>query len=152
MKQWISKLRIENLRSFSSAELEFSPGINILIGRNNSGKSTILQSILLLQSPVLAGSDIRSSSGGNLSAFIEIHYLSNQIDPVQLGNPNIPEKYTISTSGFSLESSIGSRSSGVWIERFQSVEPNNLIYPYLSKRKVGGFSEQINQAITTSVQ
>lgn len=46
---WIKKIKLENLRSFEYAEIEFSKGINILLGANNSGKSTILLSMLTLQ-------------------------------------------------------------------------------------------------------
>lgn len=46
---WLSKLSVQNFRSFESADIEFSKGINILTGANNSGKSSILLSILALQ-------------------------------------------------------------------------------------------------------
>jgi len=35
---WIRKIKIENLRSFENAEIEFSKGINILLGANQSRK------------------------------------------------------------------------------------------------------------------
>jgi predicted ATPase len=41
-------LRIENFKSFSdSGELTFSSGINLLVGRNNAGKSALLQAVSL---------------------------------------------------------------------------------------------------------
>jgi predicted ATPase len=153
MKQWISELRIENLRSFSSAEIKFSSGINILIGRNNSGKSTILQAMLLLQSQVLVGSDIRRISSSTPNAVVEIFYLGDETTLKSSGEYDNFHRYTISSGNrFDIVGSTGSQSSGGWDARFKPVEPQNLIYPYLSKRKVGSFSEAINESCTNLVQ
>lgn len=57
---YISDLYLNGLRSFHTARLELSPGINILVGTNNAGKSTILKSILQLQyDGVFSEADIR---------------------------------------------------------------------------------------------
>ena len=63
---WIKKIKIENLRSFENAEIEFSKGINILLGANNSGKSTILLSLLTLQhlNMYVSKNDIRKRNDG----------------------------------------------------------------------------------------
>jgi AAA15 family ATPase/GTPase len=42
---FVKKLKITNFKSFASFEIEFE-NINILVGINNSGKSTILQAVL----------------------------------------------------------------------------------------------------------
>lgn len=41
----ISKLRLNNFRQHEKTVLEFVPGINTIVGRNNSGKSTIPEAI-----------------------------------------------------------------------------------------------------------
>src|SRR4051812_44472621 len=46
---WLSQIQLENVRSIESATLTLSPRINLLVGRNNSGKSTVLLPILGLQ-------------------------------------------------------------------------------------------------------
>jgi AAA15 family ATPase/GTPase len=44
----LNKLTIENFKSFKNrSEFEFAP-ITLLIGQNNSGKSTVLQSVKVL--------------------------------------------------------------------------------------------------------
>lgn len=48
---YLKKLEIRNIRSFESSSLVFSKGINLLVGANNSGKSSIIKSIERLQSP-----------------------------------------------------------------------------------------------------
>lgn len=43
----ISKVVIKNLRRFEAAEIEFSSGLNVLVGDNEAGKSTLLEAINL---------------------------------------------------------------------------------------------------------
>lgn len=47
---YISELKIRNFRSFSDDEniIEFNPGLNVLVGENDSGKSAILDAIRLV--------------------------------------------------------------------------------------------------------
>ncbi|MEQ8684220.1 MAG: AAA family ATPase [Imperialibacter sp.] len=42
---WIEEVYLRNVRSFEKANLKLSKGINVIIGHNNSGKSTIIRSI-----------------------------------------------------------------------------------------------------------
>ncbi|MDO1444647.1 AAA family ATPase [Rhodocytophaga aerolata] len=45
---YISSIHIKNYRSFSSHEILFSPGLNILIGHNNAGKTNVLKALHLI--------------------------------------------------------------------------------------------------------
>jgi putative ATP-dependent endonuclease of OLD family len=44
----ISRLRIENYRCFNDTVVEFKPGVNVIIGENNSGKSSLMNAIQLI--------------------------------------------------------------------------------------------------------
>ncbi|HLA03759.1 MAG TPA: AAA family ATPase, partial [Patescibacteria group bacterium] len=44
----IQKIRLTKFRNFSSAVLEFSPKITVLVGPNASGKTNVLESLYLL--------------------------------------------------------------------------------------------------------
>ncbi len=44
----LAELRIENLRCIESAELQFSPELNLIAGENGAGKTSILEAIFLL--------------------------------------------------------------------------------------------------------
>lgn len=48
----IESLELENMRGFERAVLQFSPGANLIVGANGSGKSTILDAILVALSPL----------------------------------------------------------------------------------------------------
>jgi putative ATP-dependent endonuclease of OLD family len=57
----ISKLYIENFKCFNGAfTLNFSDGVNILVGNNEAGKSTILEAIHLALTGVLNGRYLRN--------------------------------------------------------------------------------------------
>jgi len=45
---YLSRLSIENYRSIKNLDIRFSPGKNVLVGRNNAGKSNILKAINLV--------------------------------------------------------------------------------------------------------
>ncbi|WP_457614005.1 AAA family ATPase [Methanopyrus sp.] len=47
----IERVKIENLRSHSSTEIEFREGINVLVGPNGAGKTTVLEAITLALFP-----------------------------------------------------------------------------------------------------
>lgn len=52
----IEKLVLENYKSFKNrTEIKFNEGLNILVGDNEAGKSTILEAIHLCLSGILEG-------------------------------------------------------------------------------------------------
>lgn len=60
---YVSNLGLINIRSFKKMELKLSRSINLLVGNNNSGKSTIIKSLFKLQNvQSLNSNDIRKGS------------------------------------------------------------------------------------------
>lgn len=45
---YISKIKIINYKCFSETEVEFKEGLNVILGHNNGGKSTLLEAISLV--------------------------------------------------------------------------------------------------------
>lgn len=45
---YISKIRIQNFRCFGDVSVEFKPGVNIIIGENNAGKTALLKALGLI--------------------------------------------------------------------------------------------------------
>lgn len=62
----IGKLLVENYRSLKNVELEFNGNSNIFIGKNNSGKSTVIDVIMFLSEMALHGNvqNLLNSRGG----------------------------------------------------------------------------------------
>lgn len=56
-EMYIDKIRLMNIRSYKNTELNFSKSINLLVGNNNSGKSTIIKSLFKLQNSHSIGID-----------------------------------------------------------------------------------------------
>jgi DNA replication and repair protein RecF len=44
----ITSLRLQNFRSYGDGSFEFSPGVNIVVGPNASGKTNLLEAVLVL--------------------------------------------------------------------------------------------------------
>jgi putative ATP-dependent endonuclease of OLD family len=42
----IAKLILKNFRRFDNTTIEFTSGLNLLVGDNEAGKSTVLEAIL----------------------------------------------------------------------------------------------------------
>ena len=55
---YLSKLILENFRSYDKHTVEFDPGVNLIIGANGSGKTNILEAVYFLS----CGKSFRSSS------------------------------------------------------------------------------------------
>jgi DNA repair exonuclease SbcCD ATPase subunit len=56
----LRKLLIKNYRTFRDFKLEFSSGVNIIVGDNDAGKSTLLEAINLALTFRLHGNPIVS--------------------------------------------------------------------------------------------
>ena len=56
----IRKIKIFNFKSFRNFETELNPGLNILVGDNEAGKSTVLEAIHLALTGIYCGRGIRN--------------------------------------------------------------------------------------------
>ena len=43
---WVKSIYLKEIQSYAYAYVEFSKGINVIVGENNSGKSTIIKALL----------------------------------------------------------------------------------------------------------
>ena len=76
----IGKLFVENYRSLKNVELEFNGNSNIFIGKNNSGKSTVIDVIMFLSEMALHG-DVHDSlnSRGGYKEVVFGKFIDNEI-------------------------------------------------------------------------
>lgn len=137
---WIERVSLTNVRSFEEAHVNLSKGINVLVGANNSGKSTILHAVGSIQrGGLLGGKDIRIRKQDSI---IELT-LQGDIKRYLAPSGNV-YRYRLKDGQRVL--------SGNIVKEIVATEPNNFIYPYLSRRKTAGYNEQINEANVNAVQ
>lgn len=142
----VTAIEIENVRGFLNVpKLQFSEGINIFIGPNNSGKSTLLYSVFMLQRAVLNLQDITlGKKQGNIILYFDGNHPAiannSSFDKVHFNLANGASNYGLPSGSLSAD-----------FTRTPEVEPNNLIYPYLSKRKTATYDVAINESNANSV-
>jgi AAA15 family ATPase/GTPase len=181
----ISAIELNNFRCFANVSIELSKGINLIIGANNSGKSTLLKSVAWLQEgAVVSINDLRTSENSGsvkISLSDALQFFSeNSIETIPDGlleiSQDISVKADISRKSVEIdyefcpigsnpiwakkdrEKSIGFRDiyhrSRVLTEDsvgISNIIPRNFIQPYLSRRKVSSYSEEINSSALNTV-
>lgn len=148
----VSQLRIQGFRSFEdSGDIPLGQ-INILVGPNNSGKSTVLKALHSLQEGYGAGaSDVRQGVPAS-AIVIEVSNVN--------GVPNWGVSYREGASvvfshivktqdgqSATLEIQASNQSGSVFSGSnvvLPNREPHNFIVPFLSRRKTVYFTEQVN--------
>ena len=67
----INSIFLRNFQSHKKTKLEFDPGVNIITGPSDSGKSSVLRALKLIATNRPSGSDIRSVWGGKTLVKVE---------------------------------------------------------------------------------
>jgi energy-coupling factor transporter ATP-binding protein EcfA2 len=143
----IKAIALTNIRGFRSLpKTSFSDKINVFIGANNSGKSTLLNSIFVIQRyNIIQLSDITiGEKFGEIKLFLTGDHsaFGNMQGEFSYGfYPLNQDKRIFNPEG----------SHVISPTLVSETEPNNIIYPYLSKRKSIHFDDQINEQNTNSV-
>ncbi|MGB5989192.1 MAG: AAA family ATPase [Marinifilaceae bacterium] len=73
----LNSIQIKNFRGFDNLDIDGFSQINLFIGRNNSGKSSVLEAIFLLMgmsNPILSN-NINRMRGLNIKTAEELKYL-----------------------------------------------------------------------------
>lgn len=75
---WLSHLTIRNFRSCKETEVQFQPGVTLLVGENNAGKSNIVDAIRLGLDPLsgratryFEADDLTDGAGGPIDIALE---------------------------------------------------------------------------------
>lgn len=143
---YVKTITIRNFRSFAECTLNLSRGLNVLIGANNSGKSTIIRALGLLQQPTaLAPDDTRV--GGATAPEIDIVLCGEDLQTRMAGHvergsvpqPMMPIEWR---SAFWLVRTDGNPRN---VAPFDAAEPSNFVYPLSARRKVAELSPAVDR-------
>ncbi|OYQ17728.1 ATP-dependent nuclease [Elstera cyanobacteriorum] len=141
---------IQNYKSLGSLDLKFS-NINVLIGKNNTGKSALLEALSVIQ--VERNKPIQVSIGKH-QFYIE-YYIDNYLflpeewkRQIELSPIVQRELVHISVSG-DRQGNIniaakGRASSSLGLERLENRRDTGLFVKFLSERKIKSFVEVVN--------
>jgi predicted ATPase len=132
--------------------------INVLIGANNAGKSSILKALHLIQEGHLTTlADVRAGSN---AAIVEVKLVeatnipkwSVASDPAEciIQATIVTEDRRSGSFDYTLRVNNSSTNGNF---QLSNVEPNHFVVPYLSRRKTGGYVEDVREqyAMTMSL-
>ena len=84
----LQKLELRNFKGFRQQSFDLAP-ITVLVGRNGTGKSSVLQALAFLKQSSLAGKEVYSASDGwpvltDLGSFADIVHMGDSALPIEL--------------------------------------------------------------------
>lgn len=148
----ITSIRIQGYRAFADSGVITLDQLNVLIGANNAGKSSILKAIHLIQEGNTGTlMDVRVDSN---IANIELEFANVQNVPrwgVGPGSENCQLHISYTTtdrkngsSGLILYRGGTSYSGGHYA--LPNVDPYHFVVPFLSRRKTAGYGEDVRES------
>ncbi len=150
----VSTVRLHNVKSVvESGPIELSPSVNVVLGHNNAGKSILINALYLLQSDSLSSADARVGVADS-SIELTIVDAAPELKPVWPTESveSATLKATLVSSGnhtFNRALSFNQVNSIGYM--FPAFEPQNVVYPFLAKRKVVTYDEQVTSQKTNQV-
>lgn len=148
----ITRLRIEDFRSFAGAH-EFALGnVNVFIGPNNAGKSSILRALHTLQDGQQHGKDVRvGATTSRIQMEMRDIHAPSPWPNVEHENGSLHIRLTNGGAiNMELHGADGMIHAG--LGRFTPRDPQHFIVPYLSGRKTALYQENINVEQATAIQ
>ena len=162
----VNQIELNSFRSFETTGQIVLGDVNVLIGENNSGKSSIIKAIRYLQEGILdAAKDVRS--GGNNAASVALWIDTEDKHPQVRGLDELQFIYKVASvnrldgsvvvqvmdaNDAQIHQANTSASGQQFPMTFKSQEPNHFVVPFLSKRKTGGYSPNVNLFEAASMQ
>ncbi len=139
-------LRIVGLRCFEdTGNVIFHPKCNVIVGKNNTGKSTFLKAILGLQGFPFDHADIRPghSASASVSVFLD-QILANDLLHIAR-DPSVESQMVSMIYGGPVPSI---RDHHLQLQAGQPLFPNqrphHTVVPFLAKRKASGFDQNVS--------
>lgn len=132
----LSHLELNNFRSFSTEQISFEPGLTVLVGENNGGKSNMIDAIRLITPPLSGRRDLYCERTdirfGVTSPTFELSATFSKLSPPQQGRLlSATTDDTLQRACFGLTYEVTGRQSHIrptlWAGRFKATpEPGSL--------------------------
>jgi ABC-type transport system involved in cytochrome c biogenesis ATPase subunit len=155
-----SRLTLTNIRSFQSVDIALSPKVTLVVGENNSGKSTLLQCILSVQQSIVGAESIRY---GAPTGKIRVHMTAFEAPEFHSSVRGVVSATANADSSVAMEATI-QRDPGTttftlllpndttsrW-ENFTNEQPHNVLVPYFSNRRTTSMGENVGASYAYGV-
>lgn len=166
---WLKSVQLKNIKSFAdSGVIEFSPGINLLVGPNNAGKSIFIRAISVLQ-PLPNHPDASVFLASNPRHGTETCEMTLELEDPNKKQLKLPDKWDIKNwhpkLRFAKTQSQNESTIFAPNGQFQALgavvnppiichqrQPDNFLYTYLSRRKPTALSATINLANAQTIE
>ena len=135
---FVSRISIQNYRCFRFVELDASLAFNLIVGANNSGKSTLLRTLTALQFGASFGNEDKRVANEN--GRLMIHLGGPPLPPIP---SSVQQCAFYMDANQSLTMTYQNENRGVSNPPFSNSYPQNFACVFLSKRKVGGFNDAL---------
>lgn len=145
----VTSIYIRNFRAYEDSGVIALGAINVLVGPNNTGKSSVIKALHFLQNGANVGlRDIRTGSTES-----SIQYTLSDIDSsfgeINASGANLTTRIAKSAITFDFVTNVGEPKGVSFIG---NQEPNHFIVPFLANRKVAGFSEDTRRQHVVNVR
>lgn len=143
---------LTDFRSFEHSGTISMDAITILIGPNNSGKSSVIRSIHLLQDGADAGiGDVRKGKAA-AEVHIGLNYVRNNEYWGGFGDKTETNiKITIKESSPPAQMIAEFHNGWASVGKVRNIAPRHLIVPFLSRRKTAIYQEDVRQQNTNLI-
>ncbi len=143
----VVSIELENFRSFVSLPALALGTINVLTGHNNTGKSSIIAALYLLQQESETGSaNIRNGqTTARVSVgFKDVYGVTSWGDFGNCGNA-VATLNLQRNAGLPLPIRLQAHQGHATVAHFPKMEPDHLVVPFFSKRKTGQYVEDVRK-------
>ncbi|HEU5106578.1 MAG TPA: AAA family ATPase [Solirubrobacterales bacterium] len=145
----IESFQINNFRSFTRTANVPLGSVNVFIGPNNTGKSSVLKALSVLQYPSPTPADIRiGAPEAEINLLLQDIYTFEPWRDLEVASGGIRATVTPEATRLVLESNDGRRFDP---QVLSAVETSHFIVPYLSKRKTAGYAEDVRESNAMAV-
>lgn len=146
-KEMIKSIKIQNIQSHEKTELSLAPGVNVILGETDAGKTAIIRALRwAIRGKPVRGNSIRSTWGGE--ARVSVGFEDKEV----IRNKSTSDSYTISQTGTKRKGSTF-KAFGTTIpeevQRAFNIEDinfqNQLDSPFLLSENPGAVAQHFNK-------
>jgi hypothetical protein len=152
----VSRLVLAQIRCFESVDIELSDGVNLLVGENNSGKSTLIGALFQLQSDLMAEMVRLRSHLAVIQITLRNAKRRDFSEPAlaQLVAERFathPLEVHFEVQGAGRKAFVPYGKKELAFSRFPAIQPRNFVVPYLSSRRAANMSQAVSENHALSV-